>query len=376
MLSSKLTRRQFVAKSATAALGIGLGASLAGCQSATSNKGEVVVITWGDPQKAKLLGDAFKQETGITLRLIPGANSNDFYNKIVAGGLGVYDVVITNVGYIPPYEKAGLIETLNLNDFSAADELYPAFRTDMRFQYLKAPNQSLAFPNQWGAYGMTYSTTATLKQPGEPDSWEELWRAPKGKVMLSSYYVDNFAIAGRMTGLSWDQVFAMDGPALDKAKQLLIELKPFQMPTSTDSQINDFVTNTVDVGLVYSLGFDTTVNRKAGSVVAKSVVPSEGVFGALDGQMLLKGAPNRANALKWINFCGGKQAQLIFWDLYRGPTANQAATEAIIARGGLDAEDMKAQQGDQPEKCAAMVQQRQPDHSDLWNLAWDKVLAG
>jgi spermidine/putrescine transport system substrate-binding protein len=334
-----------------------------------------VVITWGDPKKAKLLGDAFKQETGISLRLIPGDNSSDFYNKIKAGGPGQYDVVISNVGFVPLYEKAGLVEVLNLDDFPAADELYPAFRTDMRFNYLKASNRSLAFPNQWGAYGMTYSTIDTFK-PKQPISWEELWRAPKGKVMLSSYYVNDLAIAGRIDGLSWNEVFAMNGPALDKAKQRLRNLKPFLDPDSTEDQINDFVTKTVDVGLVFSLGFGTTVNRKAGSAVVKSVVPAEGVFGALDGQMLLKGASNRANALKWINFCGGKRAQMIFWDLYRGPTANRAATEAIIAKGGLDKEDMKAQQGDRPDIAAAMAQQRDPDHSEEWNKAWDEVLAG
>lgn len=381
MSAASFSRRHFLATYGSAAIGLGAAGAVAGCASSPaasgakpSDKGEVVVITWGDPQKAKLLGAAFKEATGITLRLVPGDNSADFYSKVKAGGPGQYDVVISNVGFVPLYEQAGLVETLNLKDFSAAEELYPQFRTDTRFQYLKAPDQSLAFPNQWGAYGMTYLTSSSVRTNG-PISWEALWRAPRGKVMLSSYYVNNLALAGRMIGLSWDEVFAMEGAALEKAKQRLIALKPFQNPTSGETQINDFVTKTVDVGLVYSLGFGTTVNRKAGSDIAKSVVPVEGVFGALDGQMLLKGARNRSNALEWINFCGGKQAQLIFWDLDRSPTSNRAATEAIIAKGGLDAEDLKAQQGDRPDIAAGMAQQRQPDHPEAWNTAWDHVIA-
>ena len=386
MVNDGLTRRQFLAASGAAAAGIGLAGGLGGCNSSSSTAsrapsagprgtGEVVVVTWGDPQKAKLLGDAFRQETGITLRLVPGDNSADFYNKIKAGGPGVYDVVISNVGYVPLYERDNLIEVLDLTQFSSSSELYQEFRTDKRFGYLKAPDQSLVFPNQWGSYGMTYRTAGASKPQGTP-SWEALWRAPKGKVMLSAYYVNNLALAGRMIGLPWDKVFAMTGPDLDKSKQRLIDLKPFRSPSSGDAQVNEFVTKAVDVGLVYSLGFASKVNRKAGSAVAESAVPAEGVFGALDGQMLLKGARNRSNALKWIDFCGSKKAQLIFWERDRGPSSNRFATEEIISRGGLDAADIKAQQGDRPDIAAAMAQQRDPDHAEAWTKAWDQVLAG
>jgi spermidine/putrescine transport system substrate-binding protein len=365
-----VTRRRFIRGMGAAT--VVTGATLAGCGSASA--GEVVVITWGDPEKSSRLGAAFKAETGITLRLVPGNDDADFYNKIRAGGAGQYDIVISNVGFAPLYHQAGLIEVLNLNDFAAAAEIYPQFRTDLRFNYLLAPNRSLVFPNQWGVYGLTYSTTAPA-QPAQPISWQALWQAPKGKVMLDGFYVTNIALAGRMTGVPWADVFAIKGKDLDSAVRRLVDLKPFQLANAEQVAINDYLTGETYAGMVNSLGFAMSINRKAGRDVAVSVIPQEGVIGALDGQMLLKGARNRDNALRFINFLGGHQAQTIFWELYRGPTANRVATETILAKGGQDATLMKVQQGDQPNVAAAMTQLRQPDDPSAWNDAWDRVLA-
>jgi spermidine/putrescine-binding protein len=374
----RITRRRFVGRSGAAALTIGGIGSFAGVARAMvgSDRGEVVVLTWGDPNDAKLKGDAFKKLTGITLKMIPGVNSEDFYNKVVASGLGTYDIVISNVGFVPLYIKRKLIEPLDLRKFPAARELYPRFRTDMHFPNLKAPNLAWAFPRQWGAYCMTYSLIADDYHPTtKPISWRELWKAPKGKVTLDGSSVVNLALGGRMIGLPWSKVFAMNGANLDKVVQLLRQLKPFLITTSTQAQVDNFITQRTDIAFNFSLGFGATVNRKAGKAVARSLVPKEGVVGALDGIMLLKKAPNRANALKYINFEGGKQAQLIMWDEYQGPTANRAATNAIIKRGGLQRQLILSQGGNRPDVAAKMVQTRNPVYSDAWNTAWDHVIA-
>jgi spermidine/putrescine transport system substrate-binding protein len=378
-----LTRRQFIRTSGIAALaansGLALGSSLTGCSSksaskSSSGKGVVNVVTWGDPQKSKLMGAAFKEQTGINLNLIPGLDDEDFYNKVRYGGGGQYDVVITNIGWAPLYEREGLVEILDLSTFPAADELYPEFRADPRFTYLKGGDRSLLFPDQWGLYAMTYSTITPFKV-SKPYSWEELWKAPKGTVVLDGFYVVDMAVAARMTGVPWNKVFAVKGKDLDPVVERLRALKPFQMPSSMETQINNFRTKQADIGLIFSLGFASDVAAQVGQNIAISVLPEEGAIGALDGQMLIKGARNRENALKWINFLGGKQAQEIFWQLYKGPTANKLATEAIIAKGGADAALMKAQGGNNPQLAAVMTEVQQPADPQAWNLAWDRVLA-
>jgi spermidine/putrescine-binding protein len=119
-MASGMTRRRFIRLSGGAALSIGgIGNLLAaGCGGSSSeeveDKGKVVVLSWGDPQLASLIGKAFKKETGIELVMVPGANDNDFYNKVSLGGPGTYDCLHTNVGYVQKYVKAGLIEQLDI----------------------------------------------------------------------------------------------------------------------------------------------------------------------------------------------------------------------------------------------------------------------
>jgi spermidine/putrescine transport system substrate-binding protein len=381
-----LTRRRFLEKSGGVALAAGgTGSLIAACggseRSATPpapigsrrRAGEVIVITWGGADKAKQIGDAFKQTTGVSTKFIPGENDADFFYKIKSSP-GQYDVVISNIGFVPRYEHAGLIETLTVSDFPVAREIYPEFLTDERYNYVKGGGKVLCMPHQWGAYCMTYATDVPFK-PTQPFTWRDLWRVPKGKVMLDGYSVSNLALAGRMTGLPWDQVFSMKGDQLTTAASLLKQLKPFALATADSVAINNFRTKRTYIGVVFSLGFASTVNRKVRRTVANSVIPKEGVLGALDGVMLLKGAHNRDNALEFINFEAGQKAQTIFWDLYRGPTANRLTTEAIIARGGLDATLIKAQQGNRPDIAADLVQLRDPDDLEAWTAAWDHVIA-
>jgi spermidine/putrescine-binding protein len=285
--------RSFIGRSAGVALAVGgLGSFTRSARAvAATDAGEVVVLTWGDPNDVKLQSAALQKATGISLKLIPGANSEDFYNKVIAGGLGTYDIVISNVGFVPLYVKQHLIEPLVLSQFPATKELYPQFRTDLRFPNLKSPNVAWAFPRQWGAYCMTYKLTDSKYHPTtNPISWRELWKAPKGKVTLDGSSVVNLAIAARMVGLAWKDVFSMHGAKLDQAVKLLRQLRPFVITTSTEAQVQNFINGRTDVALNFGLGFGGTVNQKAHEAVARSVVPKEGTVGALDGIMLLRKA--------------------------------------------------------------------------------------
>jgi spermidine/putrescine transport system substrate-binding protein len=162
---------------------------------------------------------------------------------------------------------------------------------------------------------------------------------------------------------------------LDKAVEKLKALKPFQVPTSDQQRINAYRTGDGVIGLNYSLGFAQRVNEAAGKAIAASTVPVEGVFGALDGVLLLKGAKNRENALKYINFAASAVSQKIYWNLYQGPTANRVATEEILHRGGDEEKLLLASRGNDPEFAASMIQLQNPKNPKAWTDAWNRVIA-
>jgi spermidine/putrescine transport system substrate-binding protein len=380
-MATGLTRRRFIGLSGSVALSIGgIGSFLAagcgdGSSSEAESKGKVVVLSWGDPQLASLLGEAFKKETGIDLVMVPGEGDNDFYNKISLGGPGTYDCVHTNVGFVQKYVKSGLIEQLDVRNFPNSAQLYPQFLTDPRWKpyyLIDAPNKVWCMPHQWGSYGMTYLTNLNLTNP---ISWEEMWQVPKGKVLLQNDPIAGIGMTARLVGVPWKEVWSTTGPDLDKAVEKLKALKPFQLGSSNEQQINAYRTGNAVIGVTYSLGFAHLVNNAVGKTIAASIVPAEGMFGALDGVLLLKGAKNRANALKYINFQAGAVSQKIYWDRYQGPTANRVATAEILHRGGDEEKLLLALRGNDPEFAASMVQLQDPENPKTWTDAWNQVIA-
>jgi spermidine/putrescine transport system substrate-binding protein len=374
-----LTRRHFIGKSGGAILAVGGIGSFVAASNAYGSRdsNQVVVLTWGDPATATLLQAEFKKQTGINLVFVPGVNSADFFNKVVTGGSGQYDVVTSNVGYVPLYVQRKLIEPLDLRRFSNAAELHPSFRTDRRWKkwYLIKPADLVwAMPRLWGTYSMTYRVD--FVQPTYPISWREMWNVPKGKAMTNVTPNQMIAYAGRLNGVPWNKVMSMQGADLEAAVQRLRKLKPFSLLTSEADQITSFVAGESWIGQVFGLGFAARVNAQAGSHICKSVIPLEGAFGSLSGSMLLKGARNRANALRYINFSAGRKSQLIYWQQYHSPLVNRVATKMILAKGGPDAKNMLDQRANDFKLAAGLIQQQTPADQTAWTHAWDEVLAG
>jgi spermidine/putrescine transport system substrate-binding protein len=376
----QLTRRRFIGRSGGAILAVGgIGSFVAASNAYGSRESsEVVVLTWGGfPTLYADLQKEFKKETGLKLVFVPGGGPPDHFNKVLVGGGGQYDVVRTSVGYISLYVQHKLIEPLDFRKLPNTKELYSPFLTDPRWKqwYLIKPGHlSWAVPHQWGSFNLTYRVD--LFQPNGPLSLKDMWNVPEGKVMTNAAPQIMIAYAGRVNGVPWNKVMSMRGADLEAAVQRLRDLKPFAIKLSEADQINSLITGESWIGQVYSLAFANRINAKAGKNICKSVIPVEGAFAALDGLILLKGARNRANALKYINFEAGHKAQNLYWQQLKSPVTNRLTTQAVIARGGPDAQNIRIQQGNHPKIAAGLFEYRPPDNQTAWTHAWDEVLAG
>lgn len=367
------TRRQFIGRSAGAALAVGgVGSVLAAC--GTSSK-EVVVLTWGGTYLAPHVADGFKKLTGITMRAVPGASDADFITKLKAGGGSQYDVVIGNSGYAHLYMEAGIIEPLELDSFASASQLYPAFREDTRFPYLLAPNKSLCFPNTWGPYSLTFNTTVPY-HPATPYSWKDLFAAPKGKVLFHGPSAEEqLPIAGMALGVPLGEIFNMSGAQLHAAAQKLTSLKPYQISESDEDTATKYRHGDAYIGTAFGLGVGAQISQQAGHKVAESVIPVEGALGALDGQQLVKGARNRANALKFIDYFGGQQNQTWLFEQLKYASCNSATMDGILQGGGAAADFVRAGRMNDPSVAASLGQLKPARDAQAWAAAFDQVQA-
>ena len=369
----RISRRVFVKGSAGAALALsGLSTFPA---SSKADSGTVVVMAWENYVDAEIQ-KRFHAATGITVRGVAADSDQDMFTKLKAGGGEQYDIVFANAGFCPFYHKAGLTEPLDLNEIPAAKNLWPIFKTNADFPYVLEANKTLLYPSMWASFGICWNVDQF--QVPAPYSWKSLWDAPKGKVILQGAGDDFISLAGLALGVPRSEIYAMTGPTLKKAADYLRQLKPFQISASSDLVTADAIrTGKAVVGQATSLGLAYRINEKAGKHVADIKLPSEGALGWVDGPQLVKGAKNRKNALKFIDFLMGDPAmQDWLWQSNVFGMASQTTSERILKSGAqLNAPVYDALGGGKPELATNMVFQAPSNYPKEWAAAYDAVLA-
>jgi spermidine/putrescine transport system substrate-binding protein len=101
--------------------------------------------------------------------------------------------------------------------------------------------------------------------------------------------------------------------------------------------------------------------------------PKEGYVGWIDGDMLVKGSPNRDAALAWLNHIHSPEyVATNFKRLQRG-SVNRAGVELLKAQGMI--EMVRANLMDQPEMALKMRLIEAPANQDEYAAAWNEVLA-
>ena len=99
----ELTRRGFLAGTASIALGMGA----LGTGPVRASEEDVVVLGWTSYITPEIV--AIMKKAGVNVRGVPAATDQDMFTKVKAGGAGSYDIVFANCGFSPTNYKAGLI---------------------------------------------------------------------------------------------------------------------------------------------------------------------------------------------------------------------------------------------------------------------------
>lgn len=377
-----ISRRTFIGRSAGVALAVGgVGSFIAACGGGGSggSGGVVNVLAWQsylEPEVKKLFEEEYPD---ITLNTLPAASDQEMFTKVKAGGSSQVDIVFCNSGWSPTYYENDLTQPMDMGEFKASSQLYPVFVTDSSLPYvLKPETELLVYPNMWSPMSMTWNSEAY--EPPEPYSWSALWdpELPDNHVMMMGGNEDFIAFAGLELGVPTEKVYSMEGAELEKAKDRLIELKPFQINANSPSLFTStLASQKAWIGEVAGLGAARAINLQLNNEeAAKSVVPKEGTVGWIDGPQLVKGAKNMENAKKFIDFWSSNTKFLTWiWDTYKFNQCNKDATERVLAKGGKEKEFAESIGVNEPDLATQIAQQRPADNTQAWAEAWDEVQA-
>ena len=266
-------------------------ATLTGCGggSASGENGQVVVYNWGEYLDPEVI-DMFEEETGIKVIYDEYETNEIMYPKVEAGA-AQYDLVCPSDYMIQKMIENDLLAEINYDNVPNIQYIGK--------QYLEQakefdPDNKYSVPYLFGTVGILYNKSM-VEEP--IDSWEVLWDDRyEDNILMQDSVRDAFMVALKKLGYSMNST---DKKELEEAKEALIEQKPLTQAYVVDQVRDKMIGNEAAIGVIYS-GEAIYCQRENEDL--EYVIPKEGTNVWLDCWCILKNAPNKENAEKFIDF--------------------------------------------------------------------------
>jgi iron(III) transport system substrate-binding protein len=306
---------------------IAAGAIIAALGPAHAETGEVNVYTYREGKLIQPLFDAFTKDAGIKVNVISASSGLEQRIK-TEGENSPADVLLTvDIGRIEEAVRSGITQPIRS---SLLDNVVaPQYRDPEGHWYGVSMRARVVY-------------AARERMPQAAISYEDL-ADPKwqGKICIrSGQYIYNNALFAAFV--------AHHGEA--KTEQWLKGLKAnlAQKPSGGDREVaRDIAAGKCDIGIAntyyWALMLNKEPDRKPWAEATRVILPKfkdGGTHVNLSGIVLARHAPNKANAMKLIEWMVGEQAQHMYADLnYEYPVRPGIAINPTIAGyGPLDAD--------------------------------------
>ncbi len=254
-----------------------------------ADPGVLHIYNWTDYTAPDLI-KKFTQETGIKVTLDTYDSNETLLAKLKAGGSG-YDLVIVSNDFVPIFIKQHLIQPVDasaMSNFTNLDTKWQTRTWDPKAEY--------TVPWQWGTTSFQYDTKV---YSGPVDSLATLFKPPAEfgnnvGMFGSSSEVINLAL------LYMGKPLCDTNPAdLQKLVTLLKAQKPRVKVYNSDADMDRLVSGETTISEIWSGAAYRARQQKASLAY---VYPKEGVIAWMDNLAVPVGAPDVANAKKFMDF--------------------------------------------------------------------------
>jgi iron(III) transport system substrate-binding protein len=296
-------------------------ASLAAASPAAA-QGDVNVYTYRESKLIRPLFDAFTQETGVKVNIVSATAGLE--QRIAAEGANSpADVLLTvDIGRLEDAVRAGITQPIRSE---AIEKAIPAPFRDPE--------------GHWAGLSMRARVIYAAKDrvPQNSMTYEELadpkW---KGRICIrSGQHAYNNALFAAYV--------AHHGVAETETWLAGVKANLAQKPSGGDREVaRDIAAGKCDIGLgntyYWALMHDKEADKKAWADATRVILPTfkdGGTHVNLSGAVLAKHAPNKANAVRLIEWLAGEHAQHIYADMnYEYPVRAGIAVNPTIKSYG------------------------------------------
>lgn len=276
-----------ILKGAFARLGL-IAFSLLMAPADAASAQELNIYNWGEYINPAVL-KKFEEETKIKVNLSTYSSNEEMLAKIQGGATG-YDIVFPSVHMHDIMAKLDLLEKTDINTYEGFRNIDPTF-----LRAKSDPNGEYCLPYAFGTVGILYNRKILGK---DITGWKDLIATVKEKNLKFTLLDDMREVLGVGLILNGHSVNSTDPAELQQAADTIIAMKSNVAAFTYDSrpmvQSGDvaaghfFVGAMVDVfGNPKDLGY---------------VIPEEGATMYQEDMCVLKSAPNKENAVKFMQF--------------------------------------------------------------------------
>ena len=250
--------------------------------------GELNVYNWGEYINPEVL-KKFETDTGTKVNLDTYSSNEEMLAKVQAGATG-YDIVFPSVHMHDIMSKLDLLHKTDINQYEGFKNIEPSF-----LRASSDPNGEYCLPYAWGSVGIMYNRDILGK---DITGWRDLVATVKEKNLKFTLLDDMREVIGVGLILNGHSVNSTDPEELKQATQTIIEMKPyvaaFTYETRPMVEAGDVAAGHFFVGAMIDVLREP---KKLGYVI-----PEEGATMYQEDICVLKSAPNKENAIKFMQF--------------------------------------------------------------------------
>ncbi len=267
---------------AAAALMVSAGAAQA--------EGQLSIYHWFEYIPQELL-DKFSAEYDVEVTMDTYDSNEALLAALKAGSLGSYDVAVPGDYMVAIMAGEGMLDTITDGELKNKGNIQDQW-LDVPFD----PGRQHSIPYQWGstsfsvnldAYGGEINTTSIIFDPPE-----EL----QGKINILDTQGEVLLLASLHLGIPQCTTDREQLKALD---ELVQGAKPHWASFNSDSAKDVLVSGDAMAGMIWN-GFSAKARLEGANI--QYAYPKEGYVAWMDNVVLLKDAPNRENALLFMDF--------------------------------------------------------------------------
>lgn len=256
----------------------------------TASAEEVRLYHWFEYIPQELL-DRFEEETGIEVVMDTYDSNEALLAALKAGAMGDYDLAVPGDYMVEIMAREGMLDEIAGGELENHVNIMPQWM-EVPFD----PGRRHTIPYQWGSTSFAVNREVFDGEIGDTALIFDPPEALRGRINVLDTQGETLALASLHLGIPQCTTDREQLRALD---ELVQAAKPHWASFNSDGAKDVLVAEDVAVGMIWN-GF--AARARAEGAPIEYAYPEQGYVVWMDNVALLADAPNRENALRFMDF--------------------------------------------------------------------------